>query len=51
VTQSKLIIELYIVAIVLKYGKYFLIILLLHILWVVEHCESYYSELYEIDEK
>ena len=31
--------KLYMMAIVLKYRKYFIIILLLHILEVVRHCE------------
>jgi len=31
--------ELYMIDIVLKYRKYFLIILLLHILQVIRHCE------------
>jgi len=43
--------ELYIIAIVLKYRKYFLIILLLYILWVVKHYKSCCSELYRIDKK
>ena len=31
--------ELYMVAIVLKYRKYFIIILLLYILWIVGYCK------------
>jgi len=43
--------ELYIVAIILKYRNYFLIILLLHIFWVVEYYEGCYLELYKINEE
>ena len=43
--------ELYIIAIILKYKKSFLIILLLYILLVVKYCGSYYPELYEINKK
>ena len=39
------------VAIVLKYKKYFLIIMLLHILCIVGHYEGYHLELYEINKE
>ena len=42
--------KLYIVAIILKYKKYFLIILLLYILWIVRHYRDCHLELHEIDE-
>ena len=43
--------ELYIVNIILKYRKYFLIIILLHIFWVVRYYKGYCLELHEIDEE
>lgn len=43
--------ELHIVAIILKYRKSFMTILLLHILWVVRHCGGCHSELHGIDEE
>ena len=39
------------VAIILKYRKSFMTILLLHILWVVRHCGGCHSELHGIDEE
>ena len=43
--------ELHMMAIVLKYRKSFLIILLLCILWVVRHHGGCYLELHGIDEE
>jgi len=43
--------ELHMVAIVLKYRKSFLIIILLCILWVVGHHRGCHLELHEIDEE
>ena len=37
--------------IIFKYRKSFLVILLLYILWIVRHYESYHSELDKIDEE
>jgi len=43
--------KLHMVAVILKYKKYFLIILLLHILWIVKHYRSYHLELYRINKE
>ena len=43
--------KLNIVAVILKYKKYFIIILLLYILWIVRHYRSCYLELYRINKE